>query len=163
MNYQREPWTAQWWDSPEYPLRDPDKPPQKPDIVILKLERSFLKTKYVKPACLPTKAFIPNSKCYASGWGTQTHFAITPGQQRKKNKAKVTDVLLNAADLKVLDSEECEKIISKFANANDPLAWRGMYLAFNKYYDICAESSGKSACSGDSGGPLICEGNFVLI
>ena len=44
----------------------------------------FFKTKYVKPACLPNKAFTPNSKCYVSGWGTKTHFEIVE---------KVTDVV----------------------------------------------------------------------
>ena len=32
---------------------------------------------------------------------------------------------------------------------------------YNRYYHLCVEGEEKSPCTGDSGGPLICEGNII--
>ena len=35
----------------------------------------------------------------------------------------------------------------------------GLNRLYNKNFELCMKSSEKSPCFGDSGGPLICEGN----
>ena len=42
---------------------------QRPDIVVIKLEKSFDLSEYVEPVCLPSKKLEPESLCFASGWG----------------------------------------------------------------------------------------------
>ena len=82
------------------------EPAQRPDIVILKLERPFDLTENVKPACLPTKPFEPDTICFASGWG------------RNPQLENFTHPFLNselqAVASKVLDNNKCQKILSDF-------------------------------------------------
>ena len=47
-------------------------------------------------------------------------------------------------------------------DAADILIVGEMFHFYNRYYQLCVEGEEKSPCSGDSGGPLICEGIYWL-
>ena len=108
-----------------------------------------------------TKAITSDSTCYASGWGDQHQHLV--GQNMT---TEPKDLKLNAVDFKVLDSDKCEKSFNEYDmpgfDATDELVLREEYLQYNRYHDICVKGSVKSVCYGDSGGPLICEGNFAF-
>ena len=147
------------------------------DIVLMKLVSPFTLNKYVKPACLPNKAITPDSKCYASGWGLQRRKKAHELNQKSNKNMRQKIELLNAVDLRVLDSVKCEKSFDKELDkpgfwysgsdglrydAADKLIIQEMFYIYNKYHHICVEAGEKSPCVGDSGGPLICEGNFEI-
>ena len=65
---------------------------------------------------------------------------------------------------------ECHKIYQKLdfdlrygvaANPTMDKFFRklGLNRFYHKHFELCMKSSKKSPCFGDSGGPLICEGN----
>ena len=61
--------------------------------------------------------------------------------------------LLKAVDTFVFDDEKCSEIL-------DP----HFRVPYNKTFELCAWAKGRAHCSGDSGGPFMCEqnGQFVL-
>ena len=118
---------------------------QRPDFVVIKLKEPFELNDYVKPACKPTKPIETSSSCYISGWGVSSPMTIE--EMRNKTFPRQHPDKLLAVKLQVLSSDDCEKAHRKFTG-----------FPFLKEYEICLESSNKDACSGDSGGPLICEG-----
>ena len=84
-------------------------------------------------------------------------------------RQEIKDRLLNTVDLKVLHPDGCEKSFDKFLNNNligydaaDKLIVGEMIHIYNRYHHICVEGEDKSPCIGDSGGPLICEGNNII-
>ena len=112
----------------------------------MKLREPFKLNDHIKPACLPTKPIETGSSCYISGWGVSQPLTVEEFKNNTITK-KQPDKLL-AARLQVLSSDDCEKT-----------RWNSTFLPhLLKEYEICLESSNKDACSGDSGGPLICEG-----
>ena len=83
-------------------------------------------------------------------------------------RQEIKDILLNTVDLKVLHPDGCEKSFENFLNDNmigydaaDKLIVGEMLHFYNRYYHLCVEGEEKSPCFGDSGGPLICEGNII--
>jgi hypothetical protein len=83
-------------------------------------------------------------------------------------REEIKDRLLNVVDLKILHPDGCEKSFDKFLNNNligydaeDKLIFGEMFRIYNRYHHLCVEGEEKSPCFGDSGGPLICEGNII--
>ena len=83
-------------------------------------------------------------------------------------RQEIKDILLNTVDLKVLHPDGCEKSFENFLNDNmigydaaEKLLVGEMLHFYNRYYHLCVEGEEKSPCTGDSGGPLICEGNII--
>ena len=80
------------------------------------------------------------------------------------------DRTLKAFGQKVLSRKECEENFKKdfgYETWNDPMRGKflienGFYRMYLKNYEICTKGGEKSACSEDSGGPLICEGIFTI-
>ena len=66
--------------------------------------------------------------------------------------------------MKVLSRDKCEEIFKKdfddyfYADPHMEKFWNGFFRLYNKDYEICMDSSERSPCNRDSGGPLICKG-----
>ena len=111
------------------------------DWIILKLDSPLEFNDDVRPACLPSPNWTPetdpNNYCFASGWGLLSHEGYPPW-------------VLQWVELPVVSNEVCKV-------TNGPWVTDSV---------ICAgrPSGGKSICNGDSGGPLVCLNgtNFIL-
>ena len=131
-------------------------PPQnipitRPDIVIIELKTQFFPTDEILPACLPTKPIEPGSLCYASGWGVTQPWKI--GSNPPTDSGFLN---LQAVGLTVLSADECEDIIEKSSFDLFPFNIAANFL---RDYEFCVDGANyKTVCTGDSGGPLICEG-----
>uniref|UniRef100_A0A3Q2PK44 Chymotrypsin-like elastase family member 3B n=1 Tax=Fundulus heteroclitus TaxID=8078 RepID=A0A3Q2PK44_FUNHE len=103
------------------------------DIALLKLERSADLSDKVQPACLPAPAssLAHGQPCYITGWGR-----LYSGGPRATR--------LQQALLPVVGHSVCSQ--------SD---WWGSSA---KTTMVCAGGESKSACHGDSGGPLNCKG-----
>uniref|UniRef100_M4API8 Proproteinase E-like n=1 Tax=Xiphophorus maculatus TaxID=8083 RepID=M4API8_XIPMA len=103
------------------------------DIALLKLEKSADLNDKVKLACLPehSSTLTHNQPCYITGWGR-----LYSGGPRATR--------LQQALLPVVDHSVCSQ--------SD---WWGSSA---KTTMVCAGGDSKSACHGDSGGPLNCKG-----
>ncbi|XP_076008004.1 factor VII-activating protease-like [Genypterus blacodes] len=110
------------------------------DVALLKLKVTdspycAKETRFVRTACLSTKAFPPGKECVISGWGKTENTVYSPQ-------------LLNARVLLISD-KRC-----KAPGVHGDLIDASM---------ICAGvmQGGVDTCQGDSGGPLVCEENGV--
>ncbi|XP_063709253.1 CLIP domain-containing serine protease B8-like [Culicoides brevitarsis] len=117
-----------------HPARNADK--KENDLAILILDRDAPYTDFIRPICLPTKAFTPPmSKSQAlivAGWGSVTQFIYVISDV--KMKLKVDHV----------PSADCQKVYQKHN------------YAISEEKQICAGGErDKGACAGDSGGPLM--------
>ncbi|XP_040027997.1 chymotrypsin-like elastase family member 3B isoform X1 [Gasterosteus aculeatus] len=103
------------------------------DIALLKLEKNAVVNDKVRPACLPQRdaALAHHQPCYVTGWGR-----LYSGGPRA--------AALQQALLPVVDHATCSR--------GD---WWGSSA---KTTMVCAGGGSKSACHGDSGGPLSCRG-----
>ncbi|XP_039476620.1 granzyme A-like isoform X2 [Oreochromis aureus] len=105
------------------------------DLMLLKLKKKVMLTKTVKRLRLGNTVKEPpaGSKCMVAGWG------LTESNQP-------SDVLMSA-NVTVIDRQKCNYYYSAITSDM-----------------ICAGSTGKKkvdVCSGDSGGPLLCNGVLV--
>lgn len=106
----------------------------KPDIVIIKFSNSF--TLPMKPVCLPTNPIKNDHVCLVSGWG-----------ETKTIKSPKFERYLNAVHIKISSHNrhnDCKEILKTFMPK----------------YDLCTRPSWESGCRGDSGGPVVCNGNL---
>uniref|UniRef100_A0A8C3GBT3 Peptidase S1 domain-containing protein n=1 Tax=Cyclopterus lumpus TaxID=8103 RepID=A0A8C3GBT3_CYCLU len=103
------------------------------DIALLKLEKNAVLNDKVQPACLPQHGatLAHNQPCYVTGWGR-----LHSGGPRATT---LQQVLLPAVDHATCSQSD----------------WWGSSA---KTTMVCAGGASKSACHGDSGGPLNCEG-----
>ncbi|KAK5889110.1 hypothetical protein CesoFtcFv8_015142 [Champsocephalus esox] len=103
------------------------------DIALLKLEKSAVINDKVQPACLPQHGatLAHNQPCYVTGWG-------------RLYSGGPSATTLQQALLPVVDHDICSQ--------SD---WWGSSA---KTTMVCAGGESKSACHGDSGGPLNCKG-----
>ncbi|XP_074507161.1 chymotrypsin-like elastase family member 3B [Sebastes fasciatus] len=103
------------------------------DIALLKLEKNAVINDKVQPACLPQHgaSLAHNQPCYVTGWGR-----LYSGGPRA--------TLLQQVLLPVVDHTICSQ--------------RDWWSSSVKTTMVCAGGESKSACHGDLGGPLNCEG-----
>ena len=97
------------------------------DIAILKLSIPFDLTKYVQLACLPDTQPKDNDTVIIAGWGS----TVLGGDGSKKLKQALTQVVDN-----------CDE-------------WWEPYVNNTKQICVANNITGDSACSGDSGGPIL--------
>ncbi|XP_062996703.1 gilatoxin-like [Elgaria multicarinata webbii] len=103
------------------------------DIMMLKLNKPVKYSKFIAPLRLPTVSVSVGAKCRIQGWGVTTAPNLT-----------YPDVP-HCADVNIQEKRLCVKAHRKWKMTEHILCtgtWRGC----------------KGACWGDSGGPLICEG-----
>ncbi|KAL9825259.1 chymotrypsin-C-like isoform 2-T2 [Geothlypis trichas] len=104
------------------------------DIALIKLAEEVQETDNIRASCLPAagKILSNNYPCYVTGWG------------RIRTNGPLADALQQAL-LPVVDYETCSK-----------WDWWGDLVRNTM---VCAGGDVKSACNGDSGGPLNCQRN----
>ncbi|XP_038603062.1 chymotrypsin-like elastase family member 3B [Tachyglossus aculeatus] len=117
-----------------HPLWNPNCVSCGNDVALMKLSQRAQLSDKVQLACLPPAGQIlpHNTPCYVSGWGT----LYTGGPLPNK---------LQQALLPVVDHAHCSQ-----------RDWWGSTVMQTM---ICAGGDIKSACNGDSGGPLNCKGS----
>ena len=117
---------------------DWDRPTIDNDYAILRLAKPVKFNKRVAPACLPadTAATYAGVLATATGWGKL---------ETESNKSPT----LQEVDLTVTTKSDCISAWSGFGA-------RGWNITANM---ICTAATGKSICTGDSGGPLIAPEN----
>ncbi|KAK6494446.1 granzyme K-like [Huso huso] len=118
-----------------------DKDPKLKDIMLIKLKRKVKLNKKISTLSLPKsgKDIKPGVKCKVAGWGATV------------NKAPKGSDTLKEAEVIVIDRKVCNKYYS-----GNPNITKDMLCAGDK-------KGKKDACSGDSGGPLICKNTFTAI
>ncbi|XP_071144475.1 uncharacterized protein [Mytilus edulis] len=111
---------------------------QSGDITLLQLKQTVEYTPYIQPICLPSESDVTPTTaiCYGTGWGQLTG---------DKNGEFAND--LQELKLKLWKTEKC----------NGSKAWNGKIA----HGYVCGgyESGIRSMCSGDSGGPMVCQDN----
>ncbi|XP_039266389.2 trypsin-3-like [Styela clava] len=102
------------------------------DVMMVKLEKPAIFNQYVQLALLPTSEIGSGIECLACGWGYTDYTSNTLPDR------------LQCVEVFTVSNTECNY----------------MYGGEVKKTMLCAESAGKDACNGDSGGPLMC-GNLL--
>nr|ABG26975.1 serine proteinase isoform 9 [Sistrurus catenatus edwardsi] len=105
------------------------------DIMLIRLKRPVNNSEHIVPVNLPSNPPSLGSVCHIMGWGATTSPNVTlPG-------------VPHCANINILDHEVCQAAYPSLTATSRTL---------------CAGilEGGKSSCDGDSGGPLICNGEF---
>ncbi|XP_070203807.1 chymotrypsin-C-like [Littorina saxatilis] len=116
------------------------------DIAVLRLNESLLdspewNTK-IKPACLPTATEMAPSSCVVTGWGHFVPYQLSTSLFMK--------------DIHIINSyTECAKMWVQPWMPERTLK----RIVDQSYEDSILCSKGPDACSGDSGGPVVCKTN----
>ncbi|XP_064598805.1 trypsin alpha-3-like [Liolophura sinensis] len=105
------------------------------DIAILRFSSSFPSTTYIKTITMAssTSSDFTGVTCTISGWGRTSGGGSIPST-------------LRYANMPAISNSECAS------------RWSSISGASINAGHICVYQSGKSACSGDSGGPMVCSG-----
>lgn len=115
------------------------------DVALLRLASSLEYNDLVQAIELPASGEEPSGDVVLSGWGSTStsNFPVMPNQLQK-------------VDLPVLDHEGCAAAFTELMGTSEPL---------DEVSNVCTANPGdhKSACSGDSGGPLAGNGKIVGI
>ncbi|XP_067424756.1 granzyme A [Emydura macquarii macquarii] len=111
------------------------------DIMLLQLQKRAKINKAVKTIKLPNTDtdLKPGTKCHVAGWG------ITNNRQRELSNT------LREVNITIIDRRICND--QKHYNYN-PIITMNMVCAGDE------KKGGKDSCTGDSGGPLICDGEL---
>lgn len=123
------------------------------DVALLKLNSSVRFGRHAKPACLPRQGSAlppPATMCIILGWGKLNH-AATHGTHT-----------LHEARVPLADSDDCLAAYKDYYQITDNMLCAGFKRASgrrrgrNRRKDV-KDRGWPDSCSGDSGGPLLCE------
>ncbi|XP_062996704.1 gilatoxin-like [Elgaria multicarinata webbii] len=105
------------------------------DIMMIKLNKPVKYSKFITPLRLPTASIPAGAKCRVQGWGVTTATAETYPE------------VPHCGDVNIYEKRLCVKAHPKWKITN---------------HILCAGllNECKGACWGDSGGPLICDGQL---
>ncbi|XP_063167931.1 snake venom serine protease-like [Candoia aspera] len=105
------------------------------DIMLIRLNSSIEYNTHIAPLSLPSKSSTVGSSCRVMGWGTIT----SPEETYPK--------VPYCVDIQIVHNQVCQA------------AYPWLVVNNNK---LCAGEleGGKDSCRGDSGGPLLCNGEF---
>ncbi|XP_063416940.1 chymotrypsin-like serine proteinase [Mytilus trossulus] len=101
------------------------------DIALLELSQSLSFGANIDAIAVPSTQDFTGSRCFLSGWGRLTGSGSSPNN-------------LQDVEMTVISNSECST------------RWSSVSGASINSGHICILESGKSACSGDSGGPMTC-------
>ncbi|KAK3705671.1 hypothetical protein QZH41_009512, partial [Actinostola sp. cb2023] len=104
------------------------------DMMLVELKEPARITQQVYPICLKGESFEPGKMCHVAGWGNE------------KVHGPVHSTLHEAA-IPVVTPEECNKPESYSGVITEDLVCAGF------------QQGGRDTCEGDSGGPLMCQGD----
>ncbi|KAF5299502.1 hypothetical protein FQR65_LT01085 [Abscondita terminalis] len=108
------------------------------DVALLILNKPFDKAQHIGTICLPRQGTVFNSRnCFASGWGKDIF-----GQKGKYQ------VILKKIELPTVPRSQCE--------SNLRSTRLGPKFALHQSFICAGGETGKDACTGDGGGPLVC-------
>jgi len=139
FNTNMDGWKDHHWATKVVPHPDYDLVTKDNDICLIFYQQSFNWSPGVQPACLPSGPSQINRKCHVAGWGSSSHTSTA------------TSSVLMEAQINIYNStEECQPVFS----SSDEASENGQ-VTDNM---ICAgwKEGGVDACSGDTGGPLVC-------
>ncbi|XP_059167102.1 enteropeptidase-like isoform X2 [Physella acuta] len=116
------------------------------DIALVHLSEPVQYTRYISPICLDeSELFYNESRCTATGWGP---LRLVPGFGFPVNRFQ------NSGNLRVISPVECDLIVTE--TVGDSPIPRTVVCTLGDVYDE-SNSTNRSPCNGDSGGPLMCE------
>ncbi|XP_064652551.1 uncharacterized protein LOC135503121 isoform X2 [Lineus longissimus] len=103
------------------------------DIALIRLSTPLARTDYIRPVCLPKDGhdFGEKSHCYVAGWGIVNQYG------------KSSTDRLREAKMRLWQPQKCTEVFTSNFNNNTMVC-----AGYNMGYI--------TACSGDSGGPLMC-------
>jgi len=110
------------------------------DLALLRLARplSWQDLPQVAPVCLPhPQQSYTGHRCWVTGWGQD---AFSDGEMQAR---------LQEVDVPVVGHRTCEKALKR--------AGLGRSFSLHPGWMCAGGEAGKDACSGDGGGPLVCQ------
>ncbi|XP_076067696.1 phenoloxidase-activating factor 2-like isoform X2 [Oratosquilla oratoria] len=110
------------------------------DVAVIELSESITYEYHINRACLPSlQAGVPSSygkRCFASGWG-------------KDSFTGAYQTILKKVDLPLVNNVDCQALLRKTR--------LGRFFRLDHSFLCAGGEAGKDSCTGDGGGPLVCE------
>ncbi|KAK7020158.1 hypothetical protein SK128_022304 [Halocaridina rubra] len=117
------------------------------DVALIELVTPVQLQYHINTVCLPPPGYLPapGTRCFASGWGKDAF----QGQYQ---------AILKKVDVPFVDHYYCQELLRKTR--------LGKYFLLDQSLLCAGGEENKDACTGDGGGPLVCEdpatGQYLL-
>jgi len=109
------------------------------NVAILKLTKPITYKYNINRVCLPdaTTNFPPGTRCLASGWGKESFEATN------------LTTVLKKLELPLVEHQDCQTKLRKTK--------LGSFFRLDKSFICAGGEAGPDSCTGDGGGPLVCQ------